>query len=123
MFWNVVLRSLSQSWRWSRRFNLQGHDAARSGGSQSSAECLETSTAAGHISFKEFLYAVQGWVLDDDDNKVDADSDEKANMHIEGEAAKAAAMFHAAAVLRAPAMRCLAGPVPSVKALTVQLLQ
>lgn len=45
----------------------------------------------GQISFKEFLYAVQGWVLDDDDDKVDADSDEEANMHREGEAAKAAA--------------------------------
>lgn len=34
---------------------------------------------------------MQGWVLDDDDDKVDADSDEEANMHREGEAAKAAA--------------------------------
>ena len=53
------------------------------------ASCL--STAAGQISFKEFLYAVQGWVLDDDDDRGDADSDEEANMHREGEAAKAAA--------------------------------
>ena len=30
-------------------------------------------------------------MLDDDDDKVDADSDEEANMHREGEAAKVAA--------------------------------
>ena len=34
---------------------------------------------------------MQGWVLDDDDDKVDTDSDEEANMHRDGQAAKAAA--------------------------------
>jgi calcium-binding protein CML len=42
----------------------------------------------GQISFKEFLYAVQGWVLDEDDDEVQQDSDDDAQQEA---AAKAAA--------------------------------
>lgn len=44
--------------------------------------------SAGQISFKEFLYAVQGWVLDEDDYEAMPDDDEKEQLAAKNAAAE-----------------------------------
>ena len=43
---------------------------------------------AGKISFKEFLYAVQGWVLDEDDYEAMPDDDQKEQLAAKNAAAE-----------------------------------
>ena len=44
--------------------------------------------SAGQISFKEFLYAVQGWVLDEDEYEAMPDDDEKEQLAAKNAAAE-----------------------------------
>ena len=44
--------------------------------------------SAGRISFKEFLYAVQGWVLDEDEYEALPDDDEKEQLAAKNAAAE-----------------------------------
>lgn len=44
--------------------------------------------SAGKISFKEFLYAVQGWVLDEDEYEAMPDDDEQEQLAAKNAAAE-----------------------------------
>lgn len=51
--------------------------------------CINTCwVSAGQISFKEFLYAVQGWVLDEDEYEAMPDDDQKEKMAAKNAAAQ-----------------------------------